>query len=75
MATHASEPGFLPSKPERPAVESIVVRLIATAGIVGIGTAAGAILTASDAAGWVTGLVVSLICVVLAAVLWRSRQL
>ena len=69
------EPGFLPSQPERRQSESLLVRVVATAGIVGIGTALGAILGASDVEGWITGLVVALISVLLAAVLWRSRTL
>lgn len=48
-------------------------RLTATIGIVGIGTAVGAILGAVDVAHWVTGLVVSLACVVLASVLWTVK--
>ena len=48
-------------------------RLTATLGIVAIGTAIGAILGALDVAHWVTGLVVALACVVLAAVLWTVR--
>jgi hypothetical protein len=69
------EPGFLPSQPGRRQSESLLVRVVATAGIVGIGTALGAILGASDVEGWITGLVVALISVLLAAVLWRSRTL
>jgi hypothetical protein len=67
--------GFLPERPERRTFESVFARLVATAGIVGIGTAIGAILVAVNAAGWIAGLVVSIVTVVLAAVLWRSRQL
>jgi hypothetical protein len=67
--------GFLPSRPERRGSESLLVRLVATAGIVGIGTALAAILGASDVEPWITGLVVALISVLLAAVLWRSRTL
>ena len=67
--------GFLPSSPARHEAESVFVRLIATAGVVGIGTVLGAILTASDVAGWIVGLAVALVSVVLAAVLWRSRTL
>ncbi len=48
-------------------------RLTATIGIVAIGTAIGAILGAADIAHWVTGLVVALACVVLAAVLWTVK--
>jgi len=67
--------GFLSEKPERQPFESVVARLVATAGVIGIGTALGAILIAADVAGWVTGLVVSVVSVVLAAMLWRSRRL
>ena len=67
--------GFLPERPQRRTFESVFARLVATAGIVGIGTAIGAILVAADVAGWVAALVVSIVTVVLAAVLWRSRQL
>ena len=67
--------GFLPATPARREAESVFVRLIATAGVVGIGTVLGAILTASDVAGWIVGLAVALLSVVLAAVLWRSRTL
>lgn len=67
--------GFLPSTPARREAESVFVRLVATAGVVGIGTLLGAILTASDVAGWVVGLAVASLSVVLAAVLWRSRTL
>jgi len=56
-------------------VESVLVRLIATAGVVGIGTAVGAGLSATSLSGWIVALVVSLLSVVLAAVLWRSRRL
>ncbi len=68
-------PGFLSPAPPRLRFESALVRLIATAGVVGIGTAVGAILVANDVAGWITGLSVSLVSVILAAVLWRSRRL
>ena len=70
-----TQPGFLPASPPRASVESIIVRLIATAGVIGIGTAAGAILGASNLAGWIIGLVVSTLSVILAAVLWRSRRM
>jgi hypothetical protein len=71
----APDPGFLPAAPPRAAVESVAVRLVATAGIIGIGTAIGAIMATVNVAGWVLGLVVSAVSVVLAAVLWRSRRL
>jgi hypothetical protein len=75
LATDPSEPGFLPTGPSRLQSESVLVRVIATLGIVGIGTAIAAVLAAFGVAGWIIGLVVALVCVVLAAVLWRSRRL
>lgn len=51
------------------------MRLVATGGIIGIGVALGAILVGQDVAGWIVGLVVSLTSVILAALLWSSRQL
>jgi tetrahydromethanopterin S-methyltransferase subunit F len=71
----ADTEGFLSEQPARRTIESVFARLVATAGIVGIGTALGAILTAADVAGWITGLVVSIVAVALAAMLWRSRKL
>ena len=70
-----SNVGFLPSQPARATAESVLVRVIATAGVVGIGTAVGAILSAQHVAGWIAALVVAVLSVVLAAVLWRSRRL
>ncbi len=67
--------GFLPASPPRASIESVAVRLIATAGVVGIGTAIGALLSTGHVAGWIISLVVSLVSVVLAATLWRSRRL
>jgi hypothetical protein len=66
--------GFLPEHPGRRTFESVLARVVATAGIVGIGTALGAILIAADVAGWITGLVVSIVTVTLAAILWRSGR-
>jgi hypothetical protein len=70
-----SNTGFLPAQPARAAAESVLVRVIATAGVIGIGTAVGAILSAQDVAGWISALVVATVSVVLAAILWRSRRL
>jgi|GEM_PF-4531661 hypothetical protein len=67
--------GFLSEQPERQTFESVFARLVATAGIVGVGTALGAILIAANVAGWISGLVVSIVTVALAAMLWRSRRL
>ena len=55
--------------------ESVFMRVVATAGIVALGVLLGAILVSADVAGWIVGLVVSLVSVALAAVLWSSRQL
>jgi hypothetical protein len=56
-------------------VESVLMRLVATAGIVGLGVLLGVILVSADVAGWIVGLVVALVSVALAAMLWSSRQL
>lgn len=56
-------------------LERLLVRIIATAGIVGIGVALGAILASSNVQGWIIGLVVAGVSVVLSAILWSSRQL
>lgn len=67
--------GILPEQPERRTFESVFARVVATAGIVGVATALGAILIATNVAGWITGLVVSTVTLALAAMLWRSRRL
>jgi uncharacterized membrane protein len=59
----------------RSKVERGSMRLIATGGIIGIAVALGAILVSQDVAGWIVGLVVGLTSVILAALLWSSRQL
>jgi hypothetical protein len=55
--------------------ESVLMRLVATGGIVGLGVLLGAILVSQDVQGWIVGLVVALVSVVLSAILWSSRQL
>ena len=67
--------GFLPSQPPRLAAESVLVRVVATIGVVAIGTGLGALLVAQNVAGWIVGLAVAALSVVLAAVLWRSREM
>jgi uncharacterized membrane protein len=59
----------------RTKVERGAMRLIATGGIIGIAVVLGAILVGQDVAGWIVGLVVGLTSVILAALLWSSRQL
>ena len=66
---------FLPNRATRLRVESLAMRLVATAGIVGIGTALGAILGTQDVAAWIIALVVSTVSVLLAGLLWSSRSL
>jgi hypothetical protein len=56
-------------------VERVLMRAVATGGIIGIGVLLGAVLVAQDVAGWIVGLVVAVTSVVLAAVLWSSHQL
>jgi protein-S-isoprenylcysteine O-methyltransferase Ste14 len=73
--TAGGGPGMLPKRRERPPLESAFVRLIATGGVVGIGVALGAILTSQNVEGWIVGLVVALVSVILSAILWSSRRL
>jgi hypothetical protein len=75
--THGEGPrGMLPGRERRRSrVERGFVRVIATGGIIGLAVVLGAILVSQNVAGWIVGLVVGLTSVVLAAVLWSSRQL
>jgi hypothetical protein len=73
--TRPASPNMLPSRRGRGLLERTFVRVIATGGIVAIGVAIAAIMSSSNSAGWIIGLVVSLVSVVLAAVLWSSRIL
>ncbi len=66
---------MLPQRERRSAPERLLVRLVATAGIIGIGVAVAAIMSSSNTQGWEIGLVVSIVSVVLAAILWSSRLL
>jgi uncharacterized membrane protein len=68
--------GMVPARERRrTGVERGFMRVIATGGIIGIAVLLGAILGSQNVAGWITGLVVGLTSVILAAVLWSSRQL
>jgi hypothetical protein len=68
--------GMLPGRESRATgIERGFMRMVATAGIIGIAVALGAILVGQDVAGWIVGLVIGLVSVILAAVLWSSRQL
>ncbi len=73
---HGRPQGMLPGRERRRSVvERGFVRVIATGGIVGIATILGAVLVSQDVAGWIVGLAVGLTSVILAALLWSSRQL
>jgi hypothetical protein len=74
-ASPASAETMLPPRGGRPPLESAFVRVIATSGVVGIGVALGAILTSQNVAGWIIGLVVALVSVIVSAVLWSSQRL
>ena len=56
-------------------LERLLVRLVATTGIIGIGVALGAILTSQKVQGWIVGLVIAVVTVVLSGILWSSKQL
>jgi hypothetical protein len=68
--------GMVPGRERRRTrVERGAMRVVATGGIVGIAVLLGAVLVGQDVAGWIVGLVIGLTSVVLAALLWSSRQL
>ena len=72
----AQRPGvMIPSRGKRLPLEGPIMRVVATAGIIGIGVLIAAIMASQNAQGWVTGLVVSAVSVILAALLWSSRRL
>jgi hypothetical protein len=66
----ATAAGRRRSRPER-----ALIRLVATTGIIGIGVAIGAILVSQKVHGWIVGLVVAVVTVVLSTILTSSRQL
>ena len=71
-----SERNMLPARGRRRfGIERLLVRLVATCGIVGIGVAIAAIMVSSNSQGWLVGVVVSVVSVALSGVLWSSRQL
>jgi hypothetical protein len=51
------------------------MRVLATGGIIGLATVLATVLVSQSIAGWIVGLAVGLTSVILAAVLWSSRQL
>jgi hypothetical protein len=66
---------MIPARGSRPLAEALLMRVIATAGIIGISVAVAAIMGSQGSKAWLIGLVSSVISVVLAAVLWSSRRL
>jgi hypothetical protein len=67
---------MIPARAQRrTAFERVSMRVLATCGIVGLATALGAILVSQDVSGWIVGLVIGVVSVVLAGILWSSRQL
>ncbi len=66
---------MIPSRRQRLPLEAPLMRVVATAGIIGIGVVIAAIMTSQDSQGWLIGLVVSIVSVALAAILWSSRRL
>jgi hypothetical protein len=55
-------------------LQSAFSRLVATGGIIGIGTGIAAILGSQDVQAWIIGIVVSGVSVILAAVAWSTRS-
>lgn len=67
---------MLPGRERRRfSLERLLVRLIATGGVIGIGVAIAAILGTQSVQTWIIGLSVSAVSMLLAAVLWSSRTL
>jgi uncharacterized membrane protein len=73
--TAAPQRNMLPARGRRRlGAERVLVRIIATCGIIAIGVVIAAIMVSSHSQGWITGLVVATVSVVLSAILWSSRQ-
>ena len=73
---HEPSLNMLPGRERRRSrLERLIVRLVATCGVIGIGVAIAAIMVSSKSQGWVVGLVVSIVTVILSALLWSSRML
>jgi hypothetical protein len=72
----AKAPNMLPGRERRrTGLERMLMRLIATFGVVAVGVVIAAIMVSNKSQGWLVGLVVSIVTVVLSALLWSSRQL
>jgi hypothetical protein len=66
---------MIPNRRKRLPLEAPLMRTVATAGIVAIAVVIAAIMGSQDSQGWLIGLVVSIVSLVLAALLWSSRRL
>ncbi|MDA0164421.1 hypothetical protein OM076_29390 [Solirubrobacter ginsenosidimutans] len=66
---------MIPDRRKRLPLEAPLMRVVATAGIVGIAVVIAAIMDSQSSQGWLIGLVASIVSLVLAAVLWSSRRL
>jgi hypothetical protein len=53
--------------------QSSFSRFVATGGIIGIGTGIAAIMDTQDVKGWIIGIVVSGLSVILAAIVWSTK--
>jgi hypothetical protein len=73
-ATAEPPHAMIPARAGRPPVEAVLMRIIATAGIIGISVAIAAIMGSQHSKAWLIGLVTSVVSVVLAAVLWSSQR-
>lgn len=70
-----SKGNMLPARGQRRfGLERILVRIIATIGVITVGVVIAAIMTSSHSQGWIIGLVVATVSVALSAVLWSSKQ-
>lgn len=68
--------GMIPARTRRRTkLERGSMRVLATGGIIGLATVLGAVLVSQNVDGWIVGLAVGLTSVILAALLWSSRQL
>jgi hypothetical protein len=75
-SAHEAPQGMVPGRERRRSkIERGFMRIVATGGVIGIATVLGALLVNQDVAGWIVGLAVGLTSVILAALLWSSRQL
>jgi hypothetical protein len=66
---------MIPNRRKRLPLEAPLMRVVASAGIVGIAVAVAAIMGSQGSQPWLVGLVVSVVSLLLAAVLWSSRRL